>query len=85
MIFSYDITRRSTFDNIGSFWRKELAKRLSAPVPSLLVGCKNDLLATCERAVPLEEVEAMSKKWDLISFECSAFTGDRVEVARATL
>ena len=83
MVLAYDVTRPQTLERIGSFWRDEVVDKVGATVPTLLVGCKGDLLAGGEgaRTIPLEEVEAKAEAWGLMHFETSSKTGDRVRDA----
>mmetsp|Transcript_70044 Transcript_70044/g.210439 ORF Transcript_70044/g.210439 Transcript_70044/m.210439 type:complete len:562 (+) Transcript_70044:2078-3763(+) len=81
VILAYDLTRPKTFERVGSFWRDEVIDKVGNAVPTLLVGCKGDLVGEGERTLPIEQVEAQAEAWDLMHFEVSAKTGDRVRDA----
>ena len=47
-------------------------KKVGAKVPTLLVGCKGDLLDEGARSIPLEAVDAKAEAWGLMHFETSS-------------
>ncbi|KAI1729866.1 ras family domain-containing protein [Ditylenchus destructor] len=74
----YDITRRSTYNHLGS-WLTD-AKNLTNPNTVIfLIGNKSDMDA--QRDVTYEEAKAFAEENGLTFIECSAKTGDNVEDA----
>ncbi|KAJ4462261.1 putative Ras-related protein Rab-14 [Paratrimastix pyriformis] len=73
----YDITRRSTFNNLAT-WLMD-ARNLTTPnTVIMLIGNKSDLSA---REVPFAEAKAFAEENGLIFLETSAKTGENVEEA----
>lgn len=71
----YDITRRSTFDNLVR-WLEDLRDVAYNKMVVLLIGNKDDLSA--EREVSTEEGEQFASKNNLLFFETSAKTGHNI-------
>ena len=67
----YDITRRSTFDNLAR-WLDDMRDNAYSKMIILLVGNKTDLKN--EREVSTEEGQEFAEKHNLIFFETSAKT-----------
>ena len=74
----YDITRKSTYDNIDK-WIGELKTNGSEDVLIMLVGNKSDLEE--KREVITEEVEKKAQEQKLAFCETSALNGKNVEYA----
>lgn len=74
----YDITRRSTFDNLVR-WLDDLRDVAYNKMVVLLIGNKDDLKA--EREVSTEEGEQFANKNNLIFYEASAKTGHNIDEA----
>ena len=74
----YDITRRSTFDNLAR-WLEDLRDVAYNKMVVLLIGNKDDLKA--DREVSTEEGEQFARKHNLLFFETSAKTGHNIEAA----
>lgn len=71
----YDITNRSSFENIGA-WLEDCRKQTPKSVSLVLIGNKNDLQE--ERQVSYEEGAEFAKNNDMIFLETSAKTGNNV-------
>jgi len=87
----FDISRRSSFENIPS-WIAELLKNNSnRVVPMVLVGNKSDLCATAKDPIMREQSEEYARslsQWSGFSIpyiETSAKTGENVDEAFKTL
>lgn len=74
----YDITRRSTFDNIGR-WLDELKTHSDTTVATMLVGNKCDLENI--RDVSVEEGKSLAQAEGLFFMETSALDSTNVEAA----
>ncbi|MHA1836221.1 MAG: GTP-binding protein, partial [Candidatus Odinarchaeia archaeon] len=73
----YDVTRRSTFENIKN-WINEV-EEFAGEIPMIICGNKIDLVD--QREVKREEGENFSKKIGKMFIETSAKTGQNVEKA----
>eukprot|EP00831_Metopus_contortus_P016687 TRINITY_DN17035_c0_g1_i1.p1 TRINITY_DN17035_c0_g1~~TRINITY_DN17035_c0_g1_i1.p1 ORF type:complete len:215 (-),score=24.09 TRINITY_DN17035_c0_g1_i1:200-844(-) len=69
----YDVTKRSSFDNVVR-WVKELKSHAEPDISILLVGNKVDLVSedSSQRQVPRDEAEAFAEKNFLLFQETSA-------------
>ena len=74
----YDITRKSTFENIDK-WIDELKINGSEEVLIMLVGNKSDL--EDKREVPTEEVAKKAEQMNIAFCETSALQGKNIEHA----
>lgn len=74
----YDITRRSTFDNLEN-WRKELLKTVKEEPVTVVIGNKVDLSNL--REVRTEDGKRYAKEINASFFETSAKNGENVEAA----
>ncbi|XP_062196553.1 ras-related protein RABA5c-like [Phragmites australis] len=74
----YDISRRSTFDNVGR-WLQELNTHSDTTVAKMLVGNKCDLENI--REVPVEEGKALAEAEGLFFMETSALDATNVKTA----
>ncbi|MHA1606888.1 MAG: GTP-binding protein [Candidatus Freyarchaeota archaeon] len=74
----YDITRRSTFDNLEN-WRKELLKNVKEEPVTVVIGNKVDLSNL--REVRTEDGKRYAKEINASFFETSAKNGENVEAA----
>ena len=72
----YDITRRSTFDNLAK-WLNDMRENAYSKMLILLIANKSDLNA--ERQVSTEEGQQFAERNNLYYFEASAKTGNNVE------
>ena len=78
IVLVYDITRKSTFDNLGS-WLNEIKEAAPENVGIILVGNKTD--NEDEREVSTQMGENFAKKHEMEFIEVSAKTGNRVGIA----
>ena len=74
----YDITRRDTFNHLGT-WLKDVRENTNKDMVVMLVGNKIDL--ETRRAVPRAEGEEFARNNGLLFMETSARTADHVEEA----
>jgi len=74
----YDVTNRSSFENIDINWYSEI-KKASPNIVLILVGNKIDLESN--RVVSRDEGEALAQKLTLTYIETSAKTGENVNDA----
>ncbi len=77
-ILVYDVTNRSSFENINKNWYLEI-KKASPNIALLLVGNKIDLES--ERVVSRDEGEVLAQKLTLTYIETSAKTGENINDA----
>ncbi|GAA6065984.1 hypothetical protein Q7C36_020797 [Tachysurus vachellii] len=78
-IITYDITKNATFLAVPK-WMEDVKKYGGSNIATLLIGNKSDL--TEERAVSLEEAQAMAHQLDFISaIETSAKDSSNVDEA----
>ena len=77
-ILVYDVTNRSSFENINKNWYLEI-KKASPNITLLLVGNKIDLES--ERVVSRDEGEVLAQKLTLTYIETSAKTGENINDA----
>jgi small GTP-binding protein len=77
-ILVYDVTNRSSFENIDKNWYMEV-KKASPNIALILVGNKIDLES--EREVTHEEGEELAQKLALTYIETSAKTGENINDA----
>lgn len=78
----YDITRRSTFENLEN-WRKEMLKNAGGTPATIVIGNKVDLSHL--REVKTEVAQKYAKEINAPFFETSAKDGKNVEAAFETL
>ena len=78
IVLVYDITRKSTFDNLNS-WLNEIKEAAPENVGIILVGNKTD--NEDEREVSTKMGENFAKKNEMEFIEVSAKTGNRVSLA----
>ena len=78
-ILVYDITDRSSFENVPQIHEDILRIREVSSVPCCLVGNKSDLVE--DREVSVEEGQQLAKELGAIFFETSAKTGSNVNEA----
>jgi len=74
----YDITQKSTFDNIDE-WIKQLKSGTDGNVTIVILGNKCDLEK--ERQITKEQGESKAKKYNAGFFEVSAFSGKNIDKA----
>jgi len=77
-ILVYDVTNRSSFENIDKNWYREI-KKASPDIVLILVGNKIDLEA--KRVVSRDEGEALAQKLTVTYIETSAKTGENIDDA----
>ena len=75
-IIIYDITDRSSFNNINN-WMDQIESFIGKEVKCILFGNKNDL--DNKRDVQIEEGEKLAKKYNCPFFETSAKEGNNIE------
>ena len=84
-IFMYDITRPHSLRNIDEWleiFRREQIKKFHAPL--IIVGGKSDL--TTRRLISEKEAKKVTKSYKISHhFECSAKTGENIEIIFDTL
>ena len=72
----YDITRRSTFDNLTR-WLDDMRDSAYTKMMIVLIGNKDDLKV--EREITTEEAQEFADKHNLLFFETSAKTGHNIQ------
>ncbi|XP_072193931.1 rho-related GTP-binding protein RhoD [Excalfactoria chinensis] len=78
VLICFDITSRSSYDNILTKWYPEV-NHFCKDVPVLLVGCKTDLRQGHHQPVTFQEGEAMARQVQAAAYlECSALHQDSV-------
>jgi len=77
-ILVYDVTNRSSFENIDKNWYREI-KKASPNIVLILVGNKIDLES--KRVVSRDEGEALAQNLKLTYVETSAKTGENIDDA----
>ena len=77
-ILVYDITRKSTFENIDK-WIPDLKKNGDDDIIMILVGNKSDL--EDQRQVSEEEGKEKAQNYKIAFLETSAFNGNNIEKA----
>ena len=75
-IIAYDITKRTSFENVQE-WIEEVRSQSPKQILLVLVGNKIDLEK--ERVVAIEEGKKFADSNDILFFESSAKTGNNVE------
>ncbi|XP_059804905.1 ras-related protein Rab-37-like isoform X1 [Hypanus sabinus] len=78
LLLLYDITSKSSFDNIRA-WLTEVHEYAQQDVVIMLLGNKADI--TSERAIKREEGERLAREYGVPFIETSAKTGINVELA----
>ncbi|XP_078081381.1 ras-related protein Rab-37 isoform X2 [Mustelus asterias] len=78
LLLLYDITNKSSFDNIRA-WLTEVHEYAQQDVVIMLLGNKADI--TSERAIKREEGEKLAREYGVPFIETSAKTGINVELA----
>ncbi|XP_075994877.1 ras-related protein Rab-37 isoform X2 [Genypterus blacodes] len=78
LLLLYDITSKTSFDNIRA-WLTEIHEYAQKDVVIMLLGNKSDMAA--ERAVKKEDGEKLAKEYGVPFMETSAKTGVNVELA----
>ena len=75
IMFIFDITNQSSFDNLKNYWLRESDKY--GDLPKIIVGNKKDLDNI--RIINTEEMEKLGEKKNIRCFECSAKNGENVD------
>lgn len=78
VVLVYDITDRTSFNNIRS-WIQQIQVHADVNVNKILVGNKCDLIG--QRAVTIDEGEALAREYKMAFFETSAFNDINVDEA----
>ena len=78
----YDVTKPTTFENVGR-WLKELRDHADANIVIMLIGNKTDLKHL--RAVATEDAQSYAEKEGLSFIETSALEATNVEKAFQTI
>ncbi|CAL1615190.1 unnamed protein product [Knipowitschia caucasica] len=78
LLLLYDITSKSSFDNIRA-WLTEIHEYAQSDVVIMLLGNKTDMAG--ERAIRREEGERLAREYSVPFMETSAKTGVNVELA----
>ena len=76
LIIVYDITNRETFNNVEK-WIKDARNYIKHDIPIVIVGNKSD---RDDRIVSFEELKNFSKEHNTLYIECSAKTGNHIEI-----
>ena len=79
IVLVYDLTSRASYEEAKNVWLEEARKNGDLNAVYLLIGNKSDIQGKLE--VPVEEVNKFAKDQGLLSFQCSAKTGENVETA----
>lgn len=74
----YDITSKSSFDDLKVFREKILEIKNSNEVPLVIVGNKIDLQE--KREVSLANAKLLAQEWNCRSFEISARTKENIDI-----
>lgn len=61
IIYTYDLTRVSTFHNLNK-WRKEIERVLNGTTPCILIGNKLDLIDSENRQIFPSDIQNLRKK-----------------------
>ncbi|MFX0033387.1 MAG: Rab family GTPase [Candidatus Hodarchaeota archaeon] len=61
IIYTYDLTRRVTFDNLTK-WQKEISRILNGKTPCVLIGNKLDLIDDIKRQIFPKDVQNLRTK-----------------------
>ena len=77
IILIYDVTDKKTYENVKA-WIEQIREEVSDNVTIILVGNKIDDLEG--RKVKKEEGEKAAKEFGLSFFECSAKTGENIDL-----
>ena len=83
LLFTYDITMRSTFEDLNQWIRQINDYQDISEFPIIIVGCKLDL--EDKREVSTEEGQTFAAKYKCPFFETSARTGKGVKEAFSAL
>ena len=78
LLLLYDVTNKSSYDNIRA-WLAEISEYAQEDVVIMLLGNKADL--TSQRVVRVEDGEQLAKEYNCAFMETSAKTGMNVELA----
>ena len=78
----YDISRKSTFENIDN-WLLDLKTNGDKNILIILIGNKADLLE--KREVSIEEAQTKAEQYNIAFLETSAKTGDNINKAFSQL
>lgn len=77
MLLVYDITNKTTFENI-SRWMKEIKSSTSEDLEIILIGNKIDLP---DRQVTTEQGQMLADSYNIPFLETSAKTGENIKIA----
>jgi small GTP-binding protein len=78
IVYAFDLTRKSTLDNILT-WKEEVESKIGV-VPNILVGNKLDLLTSENRLINLDDVNHIKQQVSASEYiETSAKIGTKVE------
>ena len=83
LLLAYDITMRSTFEDLNQWIRQIKDYQDISEFPIIIVGCKLDL--EDKREVSTEEGQTFAAKYKCPFFETSAITGKGVKETFSTL
>lgn len=76
----YDITKRSSFENVEQ-WLDDVRQLAGNDVVIMLIGNKSDLANKHHRVVQHNEVSLFAQEHNLLHFETSAYSGEFVSEA----
>ena len=77
IVLVYDLTSKASFEEAKYVWLEEARKNADLNTVFLLIGNKSDIIGKTE--VDLVEVQKFAEKEGLMSFQCSAKSGQNVE------
>ena len=81
-VLVFDLTNSSSFEHLPQ-WIEDVRSNVKSEIPLLLVGNKSDLID--QRQVSLEEINSITRDFNLYYMETSAKTGEGVDDCFYTL
>ena len=81
-VLVFDLTNSSSFEHLPQ-WIEDVRSNVKSEIPLLLVGNKSDLID--QRQVTLEEINSITRDFNLYYMETSAKTGEGVDNCFYTL
>ena len=77
VLLTFDLTRKSTFDELKKFWVKQIEQQCDPKIVVVIVGNKCDM--NKERQVEESEARSYAEKRKFLYFETSAKLGTNIE------
>ena len=78
IILVFSLIDKKSFDSVEN-WINQIKEEASESILIILVGNKSDLIE--KRVISYEEAEKLAKEFNINYFECSAKTGENINVA----